>query len=82
MSAERHEARASQGVAAEGRRRIFQDATGRTWEVYEAPQPAFDRRGGTCLVFACEEAIRRVRVFPSHWYELSEQELHELSWNR
>jgi hypothetical protein len=43
------------------------------------PAPAFDRRGGTHLVFDAETLMRRVRDFPANWQELSDAELLELS---
>jgi hypothetical protein len=41
--------------------------------------PAFDRRGGTHLMFDGEVVMRRVRCFPSDWYDLSDDELYALS---
>ena len=33
-----------------------------------------------CLVFACENAIRRVWVYPTFWRQLSPADLEALSW--
>jgi hypothetical protein len=61
------------------RRRYFHDAEGQDWEVSEASLPAYDRRSGSCLIFESRDVIRRVRNFPSNWFELSERELRDLS---
>lgn len=58
-------------------RRISAD--GLRWIVQEVPAPAFDRRGGTHLMFDGETIMRRVREFPANWMELSDEELFELS---
>ena len=58
-------------------RRISAD--GVRWVIREVPAPAFDRRGGTHLVFDGESVMRRVRSFPSDWYALSDEALYELS---
>jgi hypothetical protein len=58
-------------------RRFYVDGT--LWLVKEVPVPSFDRRGGTHLLFDCESVMRRVRVFPPNWYELSDEELFALS---
>lgn len=55
------------------------NAEGLRWIIQEVPAPAFDRRGGNHLVFDAETVMRRVRDFPSNWYELSDEELYELS---
>lgn len=59
----------------------FVDADRITWTVTERdsrrdPGAPADR----CLVFASENAIRRVWVYPSRWRELSAAELEALSW--
>ena len=54
-------------------------ADGLRWRIRELPAPSFDRRGGTHLVFDGEVIMRRVRFFPSNWYELSDDELYALS---
>jgi hypothetical protein len=58
-------------------RRISAD--GLRWLVQEVAAPAFDRRGGTHLMFDGETIMRRVREFPANWMELSDEELFELS---
>lgn len=47
--------------------------------VQEVAAPAFDRRGGTHLLFDGETIMRRVREFPTNWHQLSDEELYELS---
>lgn len=54
-------------------------ADGYRWLVSEVPAPLFDRRRGTHLIFDGEIVMRRVRVFPSNWFELSDQELYALT---
>lgn len=58
-------------------RRISAD--GLRWVVQEVPAPAFDRRGGTHLLFDGETIMRRVRDFPKDWDQLSDDALYELS---
>lgn len=58
-------------------RRISAD--GLRWVVQEVAAPAFDRRGGTHLLFDGETIMRRVREFPKNWHQLSDEELYELS---
>lgn len=64
-------------AAAGTRRRIWVD--GQSWIVREIAAPAFDRRGGTHLLFESLEVIRRVRVFPANWMELDDDALYALS---
>jgi hypothetical protein len=59
-----------------GRRRLWID--GQIWTVREVSAPAFDRRGGTHLLFESLEVIRRVRVFPSEWRSLDDAALYAL----
>ena len=54
-------------------------ADGLRWVVREVPAPQFDRRGGTHLVFDGELVMRRVRVFPPNWLDLTDDELYALS---
>ena len=54
-------------------------ADGLRWQVREMPAPPFDRRGGMHLMFDGEVVMRRVRLFPADWYELSDEELYALS---
>lgn len=60
--------------------RIFQDADGSRWRVYEQAFSDYDRRTGVSLIFASEAAVRRVRGFPPDWITLSDDELLSLSW--
>lgn len=60
--------------------RVFQDADGSRWRVYEQPFSDYDRRTGMSLIFASEAAVRRVRDFPADWTTLSDDELLALSW--
>lgn len=57
--------------------RLLRDEDGHLWRVYELTY-AYDRRR-TSLVFESNEAMRRVRSFPSHWADLSDGELLDLS---
>ncbi|MFI5228756.1 MAG: hypothetical protein ACHQWU_06790 [Gemmatimonadales bacterium] len=61
------------------RRRTFTDSDGRRWRVREVPNPSYDRRGGTCLIFESTDTLRRVRTFPPEWYDMSDAALLELS---
>jgi hypothetical protein len=61
--------------------RRFVDGDGVHWSVYEH-QETYDRRSRRTLVFESEYIVRRVRDFPSHWRELSDEELVALSWGR
>ena len=54
-------------------------ADGYRWVVTEVAAPSFDRRGGTHLMFDGETVMRRVRVFPTTWFELPDDELYALS---
>ncbi len=65
------------GSPAARTRRIFAD--GEVWIVREVPAPAFDRRGSTHLIFEGLDVMRRVRVFPSDWMTLAEDDLYALS---
>lgn len=55
------------------------DADGYHWTVREVPAPAFDRRGGSHLVFDAEVVMRRVRLFPSDWFDLTDTALYALT---
>jgi hypothetical protein len=44
------------------------------WWVYEFA-PSFDRRRGPVLVFESDSIVRTVRIFPSDWRALSDEEL-------
>jgi hypothetical protein len=60
--------------------RVFYDADGICWHVYEQPSSEYDRRRGVSLIFASEAAIRRVRTYPADWRTLSDEDLAALSW--
>jgi hypothetical protein len=60
--------------------RIFLDADGVRWHVYEQPFSEYDRRRGLSLIFSSEGAVRRVRDYPENWFALSDEDLAELSW--
>jgi hypothetical protein len=60
--------------------RFFTDADGVRWHAYEQGFGEYDRRS-TSLIFASEGAVRRVRLFPANWAELTDLELVALSWN-
>lgn len=62
------------------RPRIYVDADGIRWQVYEQAFSDYDRRRGTSLIFATETAVRRVRDYPANWHELTDAELTALSW--
>ena len=66
---------------AKPRRRAFRDPDGRHWEVYQATLP-YDRRCGECLIFESTEAVRRVLRYPTDWFNLSDEELYDLSYHR
>jgi hypothetical protein len=61
--------------------RVFFDADGLRWQVYERAFDSFDRRSGMSLVFSAEGAMRRVRNYPANWLDLTDEELIALSWN-
>jgi hypothetical protein len=65
---------------AEEREREFVDADGTQWRVKETPFSHYDRRRGRSLIFWSDGAVRRVRDYPTDWYELSDGELALLSW--
>lgn len=60
--------------------RLFVDADGTRWRVYEQRFSEYDRRSGLSLIFASDTAMRRVRNYPANWREISESELALLSW--
>lgn len=49
------------------------------WIVRELDAPAFDRRGGTHLLFESETVMRRLRSFPPNWHQLSDDDLYALT---
>jgi hypothetical protein len=60
--------------------RVFHDADGQRWQVFERAFDTFDRRSGASLIFVSEVAMRRVRNYPANWMELSDDALASLSW--
>jgi len=63
-----------------GAREVAMD--GVLWFVYEMPASSLDRRASPSLIFESEETVRRVRVYPENWRELSDVDLFALSWAR
>jgi hypothetical protein len=63
-----------------GAERVFVDADGARWRVFEQPFAEYDRRRGLSLIFASDAAVRRVRNYPADWAEISDVELAALSW--
>jgi len=75
------DAREAAGNAAETTaERVFVDADGTKWRVFEQAFSDYDRRRGVSLIFASDAAVRRVRDFPATWRTLSDTELARLSW--
>lgn len=52
---------------------------GNAWTVREVIDPI---SLAPVLIFATTSTARRVRSYPPNWRELSEAELHALSWSR
>jgi hypothetical protein len=48
---------------------------GIAWRVYESRLGQYDRRGSPHLFFECDGAIRRVRDYPTNWFELDDEAL-------
>ena len=61
------------------RERFFVDDDGTHWHVHERPFAEYDRRSGMSLIFSNEAAVRRVRNYPTHWFDLTDEELAALS---
>lgn len=59
--------------------RSIRDAVGRDWRIREMAAPSYDRRQRPSLIFDCDTVIRRVRDYPTDWYELSDDDLFALS---
>jgi hypothetical protein len=57
-------------------RRLVNDEEGQVWRIREV------RFADTApsLVFEAEGVFRRVRRYPANWYELTDDQLYELSW--
>lgn len=68
-----------QATQADPRRRFFTDVDGNPWEVREAKNPDYDRRGGLSLIFESPGCVRRVRNYPADWFALSVDGLRELN---
>jgi hypothetical protein len=54
-------------------------AEGEVWHVREVDSPPLDRRSMTHLVFESLYTMRRLRKFPSNWFQLSDEDLYALS---
>lgn len=67
-----------QNTQPETRRRFFADADSNPWEVREAKNPDYDRRGGYSLIFESPGLVRRVRNYPADWFDLSVADLRDL----
>jgi hypothetical protein len=72
----------TQRTSMDERRRSIVDADGTSWEVREIRNHDYDRRGGHSLVFESSNAVRRVRSYPSDWYDLAKEELFAISMRR
>lgn len=59
--------------------RTLRDPDGGAWVVTEMQLPYDADTGGASLVFASNDAVRRVRRYPPNWPELSDDELLALS---
>jgi hypothetical protein len=59
--------------------RVIYGSDGELWVVRELAAPAFDRRDTPSLVFSTDDVMRRVRNYPSNWFELSDEALFEVS---
>ena len=55
---------------------------GRYWTVYEFASSRYDRRTGISLIFVTDDAMRRVRDYPADWFELSAEDLYDVSFRR
>ena len=60
--------------------RAFVDADGGHWLVFEQAFAEYDRRSGMSLIFSSDAAVRRVRDYPTHWFDLDDTQLAALSW--
>ncbi len=66
-------------MAPSTRVRMIVSDDGRLWTVREVQAPPYDRRGALSLVFATDDAMRRVRHYRSDWFECSDVELYAIS---
>lgn len=62
------------------RSRSFVDADDGHWTVFEQAFAEYDRRSGMSLIFSSDAAVRRVRDYPTDWYDLDDAQLAALSW--
>ena len=60
--------------------RTFLDSEGSQWRVFEQAFSGYGRRSGMSLIFASDAAVRRVRHYPTNWFDLPDDELLTLSW--
>jgi hypothetical protein len=61
----------------------FLDDQGVRWRVTERDSEHDPgARAGHCLIFVCDEAVRRVWAYPTGWRDLSAAALTALSWTR
>jgi hypothetical protein len=59
----------------------FVAADGSRWTVREYTGQGAGLNGdGACLIFECDNAVRRVKTFPKNWGELGSDDLVTLSW--
>jgi len=76
-------ARGSEPLRTVGAGMTFLDATGLLWTVTERnAENVPGSRGLRCLIFASDEAVRRVWVYPAGWRDLLTTSLIALSWSR
>lgn len=57
-------------------RRLVRDDEGLVWRIREVTFADTT----PSLVFEAEGVFRRVRRYPTNWYELTDEQLYELSW--
>lgn len=64
--------------------RILVTGDGRHWVVREMPSSSAERRGSGpgSLLFISERAIRRVRDYPTDWFDRSDDDLIAVSMHR
>jgi hypothetical protein len=58
------------------------DEYSHAWTVSERAVPYADPRGTGSLIFDSDYSVRRVRNFPTNWFELSDAELCVISRQR
>ena len=62
--------------------RVVAATDGRHWIVSEVPPPQGDAAESGSLIFVSNHAMRRVRDYPSDWYEWSDADLVAVSLRR